>query len=288
MTRDNLESAELAADRVTHKHNLNSLPIDPIAFGRSLGIEVIAKPSRDRGVSGMLIRVGNNFAIAYGTHIDNEPFQRFSVAHELGHYFLEGHVEAIFSNGIHESRAGFRSDNKYEKEADGFAAAFLMPRRLFRSALSTVGEGLEAIIRLGELCKSSLHATAIRYTQCTRDPMAIIVSRGGLVDHCFMSDALKEFRGLQWLRKGELLPIPTLTHTFNSDRANIASAARTEGTSQLQEWFGGHHGFQIREEVIGLGSYARTLTVLSEIETTEDADEDDEDELMESWTPHFR
>ena len=81
------------------------------------------KPARDAGVSGMLIRVGNEFAIGYATHIDNEPFQRFSVSHELGHYFLPGHVDAVIGeSGIHESRAGFASNDRYEIEADRFAA----------------------------------------------------------------------------------------------------------------------------------------------------------------------
>ena len=39
--------------------------------------------------------VGNMFGIAYATHIDNVGFQNFSVGHELGHYFLPGHVDAV-------------------------------------------------------------------------------------------------------------------------------------------------------------------------------------------------
>ncbi len=38
----------------------------------------------------MLLREGNEFGIFYSTAISNKGFQRFSIAHELGHYSLEG------------------------------------------------------------------------------------------------------------------------------------------------------------------------------------------------------
>jgi Zn-dependent peptidase ImmA (M78 family) len=59
-------------------------------------------------------------------------FRRFTIAHELGHYFIEGHVDAIFSEGsVHESRAGFISSSNFELEADHFAARLLMHNALF-------------------------------------------------------------------------------------------------------------------------------------------------------------
>ena len=71
----------------------------------------------------MLLRRGNTFGIAYATHINSIGFQNFSVAHELGHYFLPGHVEAVLANDdVHDSRAGFASGDRYEMEAEHFAA----------------------------------------------------------------------------------------------------------------------------------------------------------------------
>ena len=69
----------------------------------------------------MLIRSGNEFGIVYATHIDNEGFRRFSVAHEIGHYRIPGHIDLLLKNGIlHESRAGFEDNQKLEREADHF------------------------------------------------------------------------------------------------------------------------------------------------------------------------
>ena len=281
--------ASQAAEQLIKGLSITALPVDPFAIARGREIEVVAKPARDAGVSGMLIRVGNEFAIAYATHIDNDPFQRFSVSHELGHYFLPGHVDAVIgASGIHESRAGFASTDRYEIEADRFAAGFLMPRYLFFPALVKAGEGLAAVRNLATLCKTSLHATAIRYTQCTRDPVAIVVSVGSRIDHCFMSDALKAVDDIDWIRKREAIPRDTPTFAFNQDVENVRRAVNIEETSNLQDWFGGRRNIAIDEDVIGLGSYGKTLTVLYNINMPDAEDEEDEEALVESWTPRFK
>ena len=133
MDREQLRwKASVTAARVLSEHGIVSLPVDPIALAAKVGIQVTAKPMSARGVSGMLIRSGDEFAIAYATHITSKGFQHFSVAHELGHYFLEGHPNAVFDRrGIHQSRANFASDDPYEVEADFFASALLMPENLF-------------------------------------------------------------------------------------------------------------------------------------------------------------
>jgi Zn-dependent peptidase ImmA (M78 family) len=79
----------------------------------------------------MLVKVGDQFGIMYATNIRRRGFQRFSIAHELGHYFIEAHATQLLVNGVHYSRAGFFSADPFEQEADHFAAALLMPERPF-------------------------------------------------------------------------------------------------------------------------------------------------------------
>jgi Zn-dependent peptidase ImmA (M78 family) len=279
-----------AAERVIRERNINSLPIDPIAIAAGLGIEVVEKPADDEGVSGMLIRVGNQFCIAYATHISSPGFRRFTIAHELGHYFIEGHIDAIFSeSAVHASRAGFISSSSYELEADHFAARLLMPNALFSAALRRVGEGFSAVESLANTCVTSLPATAIRYADCTHEPVAVIVSTGGSIDFCIMSKALRECDGIDWIRKKQALPMSSLTRTFNSDLGCVRRADRSQGESAFQEWFGGNLRIAVTEDVVGLGSYGKTLTILHGIELPEDRDEGDHDEgLSDSWTPRFR
>jgi hypothetical protein len=264
-----------------------ALAVDPLAIAEKSGIVVQAKPMATAGVSGMLLRHGENFGILYATHIQSPGFQRFSIGHELGHYFLPGHIDAVFRNSnIHESRAGFTSDNHYEREADHFAAGLLMPQKLFIPAMRQAGEGLVAIEYLADLCQTSLTATAIRFTQCSRDPVTIVVSTDSRIDYCFMSDMLRDLDGIDWIRKGEVLPRNTPTFAFNQDAEKVRQAARGTGTSSLKDWFGGRLNIEISEDVLGLGNYGKTLTVLYEIDIPDE--EDDEDTLIESWTPRFR
>lgn len=289
MVRDLSFTTALEAEKVLKEVGITALPVDPIEIARHYNITVAPKPVDSRGVSGMLIRVSDFFAIGYATHISNDGFQRFSVAHELGHFFLPGHIDAVLGDGdVHQSRAGFVSRDRFEEEADHFAANLLMPKRLFTEALRKSGSGLEAVERLSSLCRTSLLATAIRYSQCTPDPAAVIVSIDRSIDYCFMSGALKELKGIDWIKKRQAVPSGTPTSDFNKNPSNVDTAARVSGTSDVQDWFGGQRSIEVSEDVVGLGGYGKTLTILYDIEIPDPEEEEDEESLQDSWTPRFR
>lgn len=265
---------------------VESLPVKPIEIATRCGIACQEMPSSEGGVSGMLIQHGRSFGILYATHIPVVGFQHFSVAHELGHYWLPKHPENVFTQGVHQSNSGFSSDDKYEKEADQFACGLLMPSYLFDPELDKAGTGMDAIIHLRQLCGTSLTATAIRYAQRNSEPTAVVVSKNGIVEYCFMSHELKYASGINFLRKGMEVPRGTKTKAMTMQK--VAACDRAEGNSDLVTWFKPDKDADIYEEVIGLGSYGRTLTVLS-CESLPDAEEErEEEELKESWTPKFR
>lgn len=271
------QEAEWIASDVTKA--FTELPVDPFELARSHNIVVQEKPTSLPGVSGYLVRVGDQFGIQYATHINVEGFKRFTVAHELGHYFLPGHPEHLFPNGdgIHHSMSGFISSDNYEKQADFFAAALLMPRNLFLRALRRAGAGFEAIETLAETCVTSITATAIRYAKFAEDPVAVVVSSGNQVDYCFMSEALRDLPRIEWLKKGTALPA-SATAKFNTNFENIEEARRDEGYTWLNEWLDGAPEVEMKEDVVGLGSYGRTLTVLHTSEAIEEYEEEDDDD----------
>ena len=287
--QDSLKFAERKAELFLREHGINSLPVNLFEIAKSLDIEIKAKPPSAPGVSGMLIRNGENYGILYATHIKSEGFQRFSIAHELAHFLLEGHLDYVLPYGqdIHESKSGFISQDPYEREADHFAAGLLMPRSLFSEAMGRFEDGLAGIEALSAFCKTSLPATAIRYSQCAEFPTAVIMSTGSTVDCCFFSDSLKDFGDLDWLEKGTPLPRSSATSRFNQDIENVQSGSEEETTVDLQNWFGGRRSIEMFEEMVGLGSYGKTLTVLSLIESSNEDDEEDDEALEESWTPRF-
>jgi Zn-dependent peptidase ImmA (M78 family) len=207
-----LKMAKQTAEKLLRDEGYKSLPIDLSAIAESRGILVKAKPPKADGVSGMLLRHGDNFMIVYATFIDTEGFQRFSIAHELGHYFLEGHIDHVLpKDGMHQSHAGFTSADPYEQEADSFAAGLIMPEALFRKALDKTEIGLPAVESMATLCRSSLTATAIRYAELTDQAVAAILSTGPMIDYCILSDKMKSLPNLAWLRKGSSVPKNTAT-----------------------------------------------------------------------------
>jgi uncharacterized protein DUF955 len=276
-----LKMAKQTAEKLLRDEGITTLPVDPFKIAASRDIEVKPKPDTTGGVSGMLLRHGDEFGILYATHIKSEGFQRFSIGHELGHFCLDGHIDHILpEDGIHTSHAGFISADPYELEADQFAAGLLMPSVPFKRALNLQDPGLEIVESLAGLCRTSLTATAIRYAELTDDAVAIVISTGPLIDFCFFSDAVKSLPEIAWLRKGTPLPRGTATAQLNADARRIAVGDRAEQDIDIMDWLGGAKSVRATEQVVGLGAYGKTLTVLTcpelQDETFEEDDSDDE------------
>jgi Zn-dependent peptidase ImmA (M78 family) len=280
-----LRSATQQAEKLVKDEKLE-LPINLIALAKSRDILVEAKPESAKGVSGMLLRVGNNFSIGYATHIKSNGFQRFSIAHELGHFFLPGHPEHVFSGGkvVHESHAGFGSGDQIELEADHFAAGLLMPSNLFKAEAGKYSDGYTAIEKIAERCETSLTSSAIRYAELTDAAIAVVISTGSSVNYCFSSRAMRGIRGYKHPLKGSALPRESLTRIFNQTENNIISAQREDDSADLIAWFRSDDEIDASEEVIGLGGYGKTLTII----TADIPDQDDEVDDMVSSSPRFR
>ena len=289
-----LRMARQCAEVVLRERGLDTLPVDPIAIARDAGIVVKAKPGTAPGVSGMLLRHGDSFGILYATHLRNEGFQRFSVGHELGHFFLDGHIDHVLPQGTasHASRAGFESADIYEREADHFSAELLMPTRPCRKLLAKLEPGLAAVEAMAAACRTSLTSTAIRFAGITDDAVAVIVSTAGVVDYCFLSDTMRALPELTPPRKGWPIPRSTATHAFANGAALDHNAGHTDDECDVLDWLGGNQSLSATEEVLYLGSYRKTLTLLTVAslvdETFQDEDEDEDADLEERWTPRFR
>ena len=285
-----LEWARKCGARKAKEYGFERFPIDPFQIAEAEGILVEAKKPDQIGVSGGIIFLGEDVGIFYATNITNPGFQRFTIGHELGHYFLEGHPEEILKTGpLYASKAGFsQGDSVIEIEADHFSSGLLMPGRLVREALGDGQIGLEGIEALSDLSECSLTASAIRAAECSPYPMAIVMSREDRICYGFLSDGFKQLKPRAFPRKGDLLP-DSATRQLNSDRANIENGSRLTGETTLADWFDGSPGIVLDDEVLGLGKYGYTLTVFSSEELPEEPDEfvDEEEALIDSYTPKF-
>ncbi len=112
------------------------LPFDPVRMATALGIDVyIAR--MERGVSGTLRKTPGSDPEIYLNQDDSRNRQRFTCAHELGHYVRrtsEGDLDYDFVDNRDElAAAGLDPEEIY---ANQFAAALLMPEDLVRRELS--------------------------------------------------------------------------------------------------------------------------------------------------------
>ena len=284
-----LKMASQLGEKIAADAGYAQFPIDPIRIAESKGIIVQAKPADVKGISGALIFAGDDVTLIYSCEHNNEGFENFCVAHELGHYFIPGHPEEILKQGgTHLSRAGFNQNTSIELEADHFASGLLLPSRLTRSFLNRHQIGLDGIIELAGNAHCSLTAAAIRTAECCDFPLAIIVSQHEQVQYAFMSAPFKNLGQLTFLRKGTPLP-DSATLLFNQKRDNVLQGGRDCATTNLADWFDGPRGICLDEEVIGLGGYGFTLTVLSSDAPpcNPEEEEDEEGDLERSWTPQF-
>jgi len=104
------------------------------------------------------------------------PRARFTVAHELGHYFIDEHRIALASGlaPAHGSQCEFESDLRVEREADHFASHLLMPSLEFNRMARQHKVGLASILAIAKHFGTSVTSTAIRYAQTEIVPCVVV------------------------------------------------------------------------------------------------------------------
>jgi Zn-dependent peptidase ImmA (M78 family) len=101
------------------------LPVDPIYIAHELGIEVYIA-TLSEGVSGMLVKRPGVDPQIYLQESDHRNRQRFTCAHELGHYVASEGSDTI-EYVEHRALLASQGSNPDEIYANQFAAALLMP-----------------------------------------------------------------------------------------------------------------------------------------------------------------
>ena len=106
----------------------------------------------------------------------NTPRTKFTIAHELGHYFIPEHREALLSGLVQEhcSFTNFQSLNPVEKEADYFASLLLLPADKIKNVIRKKKPGFEAIKAIADIFGTSWSSSAARYVSITTTPCILI------------------------------------------------------------------------------------------------------------------
>ncbi|QMV42666.1 ImmA/IrrE family metallo-endopeptidase [Cohnella cholangitidis] len=170
----NLKKVERLAYSILEEFKITEphVPIRNIA--KELGISVIDEDFSDSDISGMLFRDEEeniNIIGVNSSHSKNR--QRFTIAHEVGHFLLHKGETTHFDRGAF--RVNYRNSlsstatNKEEIEANTFAAAILMPEHFIIPAIEQklsdgldISDDINEIGEIAELFRVSPQALYIR------------------------------------------------------------------------------------------------------------------------------
>ena len=138
---------------IAEKNGLATAPFDVKGVVRALDIRLSTKPLDD-DVSGYLKKTESGWLIAVNS-LHHPRRQKFTLAHELGHYFLHRHNhnkfmdKTLFRNG---------QTSSLEIEANAFASELLMPEDALKQYVNNVSKKVEDIAEY-----FGVSAVAVRY-----------------------------------------------------------------------------------------------------------------------------
>jgi Zn-dependent peptidase ImmA (M78 family) len=154
-----LEQIEALAEDVLKKAAVKGLPVPVEDIASKYQVRIARAPHK--AFSGLLIRKDGHALI--GVNSSEAPVrQRFTVAHELGHFFLHREKDAFID--YRDNKKGVMRTPR-EKQANVFAAALLMPRALLLKDLRAIArEGFadDDVIALARRYDVSEEAMRIR------------------------------------------------------------------------------------------------------------------------------
>jgi hypothetical protein len=101
---------------------------------------------------------------------------RFTLGHELGHFFIDEHRNALASGRVlaHPSKCEYESGLEVEMEADTFASNLLMPQARFLNRAKAGKVGLPTILDLATYFDASVTSVAVRYVKADIVPCALV------------------------------------------------------------------------------------------------------------------
>lgn len=154
---------------------IGSNPVAPINVDEIIerqGIRLV--PYEEPGISGILMIERNRATIGYAEH-ENTNRQRFTKAHELGHFMLHRGGDLFIDKDfktMHRPSTNTPSSAWQEWEANEFAACLLMPEELLKKEMKKIKVDYEDerwMRQLADKFEVSLAAMSIRISRLGLD-----------------------------------------------------------------------------------------------------------------------
>jgi Zn-dependent peptidase ImmA (M78 family) len=184
-------------------------------------LDVFYDSYNSNSFDGMTIFDNNKFYIHLNLdsgNKNNSPRGRFTLAHELGHYFIDSHRIGL-KNGIltpHPSKTNQKQHIEIEREADYFASCLLMPEIRFRREVKVNKFSFKVIDDLRLKFNVSITACAFRVADLSIHPIMIIYAENNIIKWKHESNDFP----YKWLINGNNVPKNTVMGEYFNKRRN--------------------------------------------------------------------
>lgn len=134
---------------------MQTVPVDLEELIGALGLRLIFDPHLPSSIAGKLMRdphAPSGFRIVVNAS-DNPRRQRFTMAHEVGHYIL--HRDLIREDVVDDAMYRSALSEGYERQADSFAGQVLLPAQKVREAYKTT-KALGALAQMFDVSDPAL------------------------------------------------------------------------------------------------------------------------------------
>lgn len=239
-------------------------------------VEVATSERDEPGFAAVLIRLQGGGAGIMMAANQSKGRRRFSIGHELGHFFIPSHANAgpTLKCANAELRARSTDKRQLEWEANDFASELLMPKRLFVADIRDRPVSFATIEHLtdDQMYQVSRTAAAWRLVQTTREQCALVMTTNGNVDWVARSDSMR-----YWIsERGQPVGKGSVAAAVIRGEPGTLSAERVAPA----EWLEARHG----ESLTGVEVFESTHRipsrgqVLSLVWVNDDIDGEDADD----------
>lgn len=132
---------ERKVEQILDNFNIYTAPIPIVNIAKAYGFIVVEMNLEEPGFmiidkKGVEVNGKNEKRIIAINNLDSPFRKRFTIAHELGHYFLEVDGKSENENYyFHREVKSSETDYKKEREADLFASELLVPTRILKKEI---------------------------------------------------------------------------------------------------------------------------------------------------------
>ncbi|MCA1636553.1 MAG: ImmA/IrrE family metallo-endopeptidase [Acidobacteria bacterium] len=229
--------------------------LDDVA--RAIGLRV--RKVNSKGFEGALVRVPGmaRGIVAVRADIRELGRERFTVAHEIGHYVLPGHGATSPVCRDEQIEAWGQGATRQEDAANRFASELLLPSEQIGPVVRERSASIGTARFISDEFKTSLTAAALKCVEVTEDACALVVSVDGVVRRCRTSRS--------W---GYVIPAGCTLARGTLARHLDLEERQASGTVSASAWAVSKSmttGAELLEDSIYLPRYNTVLSILTAI-----------------------